>query len=1278
MGKTSLLQALQSGGRAAWCTARQLINRHDPRTILGDRQLLLIDALDEVATGAQGDAVDLVLRKLGELDYPRFVLSCRVADWRAATMVEAITEQYGAAPLELHLHPLNRDQQLQLLAMKTDESRANTLLAHFEKFDLDFLGNPQTLELVAALPISADLPETSSALFAMATEQLRREHKEGKPELPSDTALDAAGAAFAALLLTGSSSIVRKASANIYEGELLFTEVAALAGGTLERVVDTKLFRATSESFTYWHRRIGEFLAARWLAARADTSAKRRRLLTLLRSEGRVPANLRGLHAWLALDSELAPDVIATDPMGVIEYGDADALTAAQAKLLLDALDQLSRDNPWFVGWNDYRAASLLASPLQDEVCAAIADRSREFGLRKLLLQQLHIASLQPKMREVLLALLRDPSEYYAIRELAGEILAGGDGIDWPTELEEIRSQGNRTSTRLAFELMGNVGFATFDDIQIVETVLAYDGLSLCPVPKAAEDNMVARYWKLVGALSQERYDGVLDLFSQYIEALLPRHAGIDEHDFLDMYYELILARLARGAVEPTRLWAWLMHVDDQHSYKRDRRDQLSEWFRSNPEVRRAIQELVLLPVRDPSVFRAKAFDLPGASPGLSIDHADALVLLDRLNPNDSTDERWREVLWFVRSSGDEGKDLREAAKRFAAHRPDLLEWIDNLADPSEPEWKLKQDDEARKRRAERAATHADHRRDYVTHLEAIRGGEFRFVRNLAGAYLKHFRDIGDDMPAHERIADWVGPDVAEVAHQGFEAFLQIVPPRPNAVRIAIGHAKGTRWYASDIIVAALAERLRTREAPFEGVPSERLMAGLFEIWRTRIDSHAGIEGLQSAIETKLRGRGEFECAVRLYIEPQLKKRATHVDHLYALMRSEEYGADLRILLAEDWLHRFPLLHAEAESEMIDALIANGSREVLVELISDRLSRKLDDERRRNWDAVQLIVDFEAARARLECQVIEPTLLWHLRARGSNRQRDDRGSADLKPSQIEWIVTTFRKLYPNCGHSSGDRIGDTNPWNATEYLSGLVARLGNDVSDAAVAAMDRLRGAPADGYTDVFKNYSAEQRQARAEHHYVPPTLAQVRTVVEAGLPGSASDLQAVLLDALADVQLRLKGDPLDWYKNFFLPNGRHKNEEPCRDALLQMLDGRIPDVELRPEDHAADDKRVDIVAQLTPQVIVPIEVKGQWHPDLWKAADQQLDHKYVNDWRAERGIYLVLWFGNGTKLKSPPEGVDKPECPEDLQAALSKTSKAVQQGRIKVVILDFTRPVST
>lgn len=1277
MGKTSLLEDLASAPEAASCTARQLINRHDPHSLLRSAQLLVIDALDELAAAGEGDAVDLVLQKLGAAGYPRFVLSCRVADWRAATAVGAIREQYAEPPLELHLDPLNHDQQRALLVSLTnDEARASALLDHFDRYQLDFLGNPQTLKLIAALPTGHELPRTSSRLLALATEQLRREPKPGKIELPAGVALDAAGGAFAALLLTGSSRIAREtAIANHDNGELPFAEVKFVVGDALDRAIRTRLFSVNALGATYPHRRIGEYLAARWLSRRADTRGKRKRLLAMLRSEGRVPANLRGLHAWLALDTDLAPDVIAADPMGVIEYGDGDVLSPTYAKLLLDALERLSRDNPHFAGWGEYRASALVVTPLQEEVRAVIAGRDREFGLRRLLLEQLRGETLTQEMRDVLLALLRDPDEIFAIRERAGQVLIEAGSVDWPKELDAIRCQADRMSTRLAFELMDDVGLDAFSDVQIVETVLAYDGLSLCPLRQHEHDRSVGRYWKLARQIPPERLDLLLDLFTDYAKQLLPRYAGIDEHQLLDLYYELVLMRLALSAPEPLRLWSWLEHFEGQRSYHRDRAEQLADWFKENEETRRSIQRIIMLAEREPKAFRMRAFNLSDVSPGLSISSDDAIVLLDGLNPDDHRDERWREVLWLVPTSGDEGKIIREAAKRFAAHRSDLIEWIESLAEPQEPKWKRKQDEGARKRLAERAVAHAEHRRNFAENLDAMRRGEFQFIINPARAYLHQYDDIGDDCPAHGRIAGWVGGDVAEAAHTGFEAFLHITPPRPSAARIAVSHAKGTRWYATDIIVAALSERLRLHDVPFEGVSSERLMAGLFEIWHTRIDDHAKIEGLEAAIEAELRERGDFECAVRLYVEPQLKRRATHVDHLYALMRGDAYRGELTLRLAEDWLKRFPDLPAEPESELLDRLLGAGRGEALVPLVANRLARTLDDERRRNWDAVQLLVDFEAGRARLEAQQVEPELLWHLRARGGGRRQDDRGSAILSSEQIGWIVTTFRPLFPSRSYPSGPSSGDTNSWDATEYLRGLAVRLGSDLSDEAVIALERLRGGAEDGYTEAFKIYAAEQHQARAERHYVPPTLAEIKAVVDAGPPTTASDLQAVLLEAFDEVQARLKGDRLDWYSNFFREDGRHKDEEPCRDSLLQMLDGNLPGIALRPEDHGADDKRVDIVAEIAPNVIVPVEVKGQWHRELWTAADTQLEHLYVNDWRADRGIYLVLWFGKGAMLQSPPKGVAKPSTPGELKAALEATSKAAEKGRVVIVVVDLTRP---
>ena len=90
MGKSTLMEALGQGAEAASCTARALTSHADPRQLLGNKTVLVIDALDEVPANRDGDAVDRVLEKLSQLGHPRFILSCRVAEWRGATARDAI------------------------------------------------------------------------------------------------------------------------------------------------------------------------------------------------------------------------------------------------------------------------------------------------------------------------------------------------------------------------------------------------------------------------------------------------------------------------------------------------------------------------------------------------------------------------------------------------------------------------------------------------------------------------------------------------------------------------------------------------------------------------------------------------------------------------------------------------------------------------------------------------------------------------------------------------------------------------------------------------------------------------------------------------------------------------------------------------------------------------------------------------------------------------------------------------------------------------------------
>ena len=106
--------------------------------------------------------------------------------------------------------------------------------------------------------------------------------------------------------------------------------------------------------------------------------------------------------------------------------------------------------------------------------------------------------------------------------------------------------------------------------------------------------------------------------------------------------------------------------------------------------------------------------------------------------------------------------------------------------------------------------------------------------------------------------------------------------------------------------------------------------------------------------------------------------------------------------------------------------------------------------------------------------------------------------------------------------------------------------------------------------------------------------------------------------------------------------------------------------------------KRADL-AFARGQLQLPMEVKGQWHPEVWDAATGQLDTQYLIDWRSEqRGIYCVLWFGSlpsksGRRLRAPPKGIGAPETAEEMRKILVERIPEGRRPHISVVVLDLT-----
>lgn len=1269
MGKSTLLDGLRGVDSFAVCTARKLTVTPDPKSLLGEATTLVVDALDEVSSQREGDAVDLVLRRLAEIGLPRFVLSCRVADWRSATALQGIADFYDRAPIELHLEPLDRDDAVTFLAATLGDKAAEKTIHHLESRGLNGLWrNPQTLELVEKVAKQGKLPLSKGELFSDATKLMRAEHRKDMSASPLGSlseaqVLDAAGAGFAALILTGKEALSREVRPE--ETDVALAEVSALPGtGCIYEIMDARLFEARApERFTYAHRAIGEFLGAMWLAKQANTARKQRRLLELLNNHAVVPANLRGIHAWLAWHSNaLTNRIIASDPMGIIEYGDADTLSPDQGRALLKALHKLSRENPSFRDWTEYRAGGLVQPALLPEVRHVVDDSSLEFGLRLLVLQALKGSDLLSTLRENLLTLLLNTKAAFALRaEAADRLIELGTTTDWPNVIRQLIEQASESSVRLAGELMDEIGYERFDDALVLETVTAQLGHA---------KNAVGVFFRLERNLPDNRIDPLLDGIVATTMSFDDRHELHPSAAITDLVFGLLARRLAGAPPEASKLWYWLMPFDTHRGVQRETRKAVAEALRANDELRRAVQRHVFFEIEKEEPVWQRAWRMPAL--GLLPSEDDILWLLDQL---DRSDPRWRELVQLSHQSPEEGARIRAAAKKFAESNPEDEEWLEQLAKPRVPEWQIEQEERERKRADARKAEWKRHREEFTARIETLRAGNYGSLVNPAKAYLNLFQDMGDERAdGPGRIEEWLGPELRDAALTGFEVFLTTQPPLPTASDIATSHAERKHWDASYIIIAALAERSRTGHG-FNDLPDERLMAGFIELSQTQIQDHARIGDLDVQLENALRARGQWEATQRLFIEPQLVSHLQHVTGLYKLMRGTE-DAKLADLLGAEWLERFPEISCEAEVELLDRLLTTSAGNTAIRnQLPDRLEMSLSDQRRLTWNAVGLILDFEATRTRLaQAGPIDNDLLWNLRARTVERNRTA-ATTSLDTKLLAWVIGTFRTAFPYTRRPEGITSGETNPWDATSYLVTLINRLGDEIAASATDALVALRDAPEDGYTEHLRIALAEQKRKRVEAEWEAPDLRTVMAAITDQAPTTGSQLQAVILEELAQVQAKIRGSNVDWYKDFFV-EGAPKDEEACRDTILKIL-GDLPfGISASPEGHLADDKRCDIECTL-PGIMVPIELKGQWHKDLWTAADRQLDLLYTNDWRAERGIYVVLWFGYDTskKPRKPPAGIDPPMTSDELRNALAARSATTREGRTEIVVLDLTRP---
>ena len=421
------------------------------------------------------------------------------------------------------------------------------------------------------------------------------------------------------------------------------------------------------------------------------------------------------------------------------------------------------------------------------------------------------------------------------------------------------------------------------------------------------------------------------------------------------------------------------------------------------------------------------------------------------------------------------------------------------------------------------------------------------------------------------------------------------------------------------------------------------------------------------------------ETHFRTSIEPQLDCNLEHIRELHRLAHEPRFST-LAGRLAVEWLRRYPASPTSTQRQLLICALNHATHEKVRALGADiRTSGHWDDETKTIWLLVDYIVDFESHCHTLQAAVADnPDLLWtirnHVRPRG--RARLHRLSLD----QLVFIVRAFGTHWPLAEPPDTIWSRRCNPWDASDFIRDTIYEIASNPTPEATEALECLIANHTPSYGDLMKHALALQCRARRDSEYTAPTLGQLRAVMGDELPETIDDMRAFFADRIADLQGRIRGSNTHMWEARWV-DGKPRNETFCRDRLIEHISRELPEsIRFEPEMHMPGHTRVDIAA-IRNRIGLPVEIKGQWHPEVWNAASDQLDAKYARDWHAQgRGVYIVLWFGDCPNKQLPrhPKGLGPPETPRRLKKLLIDRLPEARRPWIDVFIIDVGRPLNT
>lgn len=1287
-GKTHLFKSAASSLNGKFLPIRSFLVYSTDQL---SNQHLFIDGLDEKRSGRNDDSViDEITRQLMGVTQAKVSITCRERDWLGDTDLAVLNSYFenNGGVIVLRLKPLSRDEQVNVLESAGYTSAEEFLTLAEQKELHDFLNNPQNLLMMAEVVKQGSWPETRLELFAKSANILLKEHNRNKSREAYGSAelIDTAGAICAMRLFSDVDGISVEDS-ETHTSYPSYRTVTICDKDKVRAALQRRLFVNIPgvEAVDYVHRTLAEYLAAVWLAKEIKNGLPIRRIKTLFSHDGGPTSELRGLHAWLpVLLSEYSKTFIDADPLGVLIYADSCSLSISAKLNLLSAMEKLSEDNPWFYSRYDHNTS--LPNFIEPGILSAIAS-------------YLEDTTISSRFRILLLDIIGSGKPFSALtpsllKVATGEHYCQAERTEALSCLSQLNLPDN--TVRELFDEPTNLDESSL----VIKAHILTLFYQYCLKPKDVADIVMASLqlsdklpigslWNLANCIPISDIEEVFTLIPSIDTA---KHIESNQSELVYVLDQLLLRYLTHQdmQLDPVFIWNSLSKINAFQS-KGDNREnkELKFQIERNVQLSTALVDYAITSHSDSTgtwglVYEIQRTLLFAVSSDLVLIRIINLLIRGNFDIQKKVSmARAATTLCF--SAGGIGLEAFEILQTLLSIDITLNNCADDLMSSEIDEFRAENNLRSYRAKRKELARLRKNIEDFQNDIEKIaKADHVGWLEFLGNAYWGRFNHSKRELTPAQKLAYELGDTNLIAAVAGIQAIIghNQFPTWHDVSKLILQNKFRHIWYTS---LAALTEYWNE----FNDIPelSDDAIKAILAIdsvchvhtWQKNICSQVSHQWKTELI------RRNIELALDTYkslFEMTIGNEKIITLGFEDLLRHSAFEQH-RTQIVFHLLKNYPEMSEYQLKNTLKLGLKNKSiNNDLFEIASKHINDDILNSsiNKTIWQALIFITSQNASED--HPAYAEKGFIWQTRELLGFFHGNNGLISLLTLEKLNFLIVISAQHFTN-EYSPRSSYGDKNPWDGAEFVRGLINTVSALASREAGAVLTELLNSSAlTTYEDHLKYAIANHKVRYREALYKKPDWHQTLQTLSNKQPANIQDFHALLVEQLLELKSHIATSNADLYKQFWNEDSYSKittpkTEESARDVLLHLLRQRLAtkNIIVEPETHMLNDKRADIAAMFE-QWKVPVELKRDYHTEVWNAAETQLQRLYTIDpYSHGYGIYVVFWYGDKrtSNVRVNPTTREIPKSAECLERQLQEKLPADSQTHISIIVIDVS-----